>query len=176
MEQIGSDMLFCILLICHTPSYAFLNNTCFMGSFSCDSFLELIREGVILQTWHHWPSFQTTFLIYFKKDISFTESPLSFLLWKIRTRKSSPSEYYKFYTIETFHELSLALWWNHSFASLNLWAFSILLHPAPSSPCPPSKRAGGIVPLNCSLGFTEYNLWVNLYEPTILQFIQNYEQ
>lgn len=146
-----------------------------MGSFSRDSFLELIREGVILQTWHHWPSFWITFFIYFSKDISFTESPLSFLLWKIRARKSSPSENYKFYTIETFHGLSLALWWNHSFAPHNLWASPILLLP-PSSPCPPSKSGGGIMPFNCSLGFIEYNLWANLYESTILQFIQNYEQ
>lgn len=35
---------------------------------------------------------------------------------------------------------------------------------------------GGIVPLNYSLGFIEYNLWANLYKPTILQLIQNDEQ
>lgn len=144
----------------------------FTGSFACDSFLEWIR-GVILQTWHHWPSFWITFFIYFWKDISFTESPLSFLLWKIRAHKSSPSENYKFYAIETFHGLSLALGRNHSFAFHNIWAspfFSLLLHHHLALP---ARVGGSIMPLNCSLGFIEYNLWVDLYEPTVLQFIQN---
>lgn len=46
----------------------------------------------------------------------------------------------------------------------------------PSSSCPPSKSGGGTVTLNCSLGFIEYNIWVSLYEPAILQLIQNYKR
>lgn len=117
----------------------------------------------------------SVFKLIFKKIFHSQNPCRAFYCGKLVPVNHPPSENYKFYTIETFHGLSLALWWNHSFASPNLWASRTLLPLAPSSSCPPSRSGGGAVTLNCSSGFIENNLWGNLYEPAILQLIQNYK-
>lgn len=146
-----------------------------MGSFSCDSFLELVREGVILQTWHHWPSFQTTFLFIFKKIFHSQNPHWAFYCGKLGSVNHPPQKTINF--IQLKHSMGRA-WHFDEITPLLLMIYE-LPHPCPScssSPCLPSKSGGGVLTLNCSLGFIECNLWASLYEPTILQCIQNYGQ
>lgn len=127
-----------------------------MSSVSHDLFLELIREGVILQTWHHWPSFKLHFLFIFKK-IFHSQNPH----WAVYCGKLGSVNHPPQKTIN-FIQLKHSMDWAWHFHEITPWLpiiyeLSPILPSAPSSPCPPSKSGGWYHAFKLLTGF--YWVW-----------------
>lgn len=124
------------------------------------------------------PHFELHFLFIFEKIFHSQNPHWAFYCGKLGLVNHPPQK-----TIN-FIQLKHSMDWAWHFDEITPLLLIIYEHPPFSSLllhhhlALPARRggSGGIVPLNCSLGFIECNLWVNLYESKILQLIQNWEQ